>query len=91
MTPQERIITIRKSLRVFCCGLASLLPIIGLVPAACALVGGWRLRPFKQTNPARRYVKVGFALAIIGILLTTGLTAAIVLEQFAPDIGEPGC
>ena len=70
MTPSQRIIVIRKSLRVFHCGLASLLPVIGLFPAACALVGSWQVSRFTGFNPARRYARWGHALALLGILIT---------------------
>jgi hypothetical protein len=82
MTPDDRIATIRRSLRTFQCGLASLLPFVGVLPAACALVGGWRLRHCAD-NPAAQYVKWGRALGVAGILLTTALVVTAALSALA--------
>jgi len=87
MTPSERIAAIQKSLHVFHCGLASLLPVIGLLPAACALVGSWQLRRFTGFNPAHRYAKWGSALALLGIVITF----VVALNVFLAQIKNPTC
>jgi hypothetical protein len=86
MTPDERIIVIQKSLRTFRCGLASLLPFVGVVPAACALVGSFQLRRCAD-NPAAKYVKWGRTLGIAGLLLTTALVIASALSALAHTNG----
>ncbi len=82
MTPSQRITAVQKSLRVFHCGLASLLPVIGLFPAACALVGSWQLRRYTGFNPGRRYAKWGHSLALLGILITIIFGLSVILAQF---------
>lgn len=81
MTPSQRITVIHKSLRVFHCGLASLLPVIGLFPAACALVGSWQLRRYTGFNPGRKYAKWGYSLALLGILITIIFALMAIIQQ----------
>jgi hypothetical protein len=85
MKPLDRITVIRQSLRVFVCGLASLLPLVGVVSGTCALVSGWRLRRgYQDFNPADNYRRWGMVLGSVGILLS-GLFALWVGLSIASD------
>jgi hypothetical protein len=70
MKPEDRIVVIRQSLTVFTCGLIGLLPIVGLLPGAYALVKGCRIRRLSKHNPARNYLRWGIALALLGALFS---------------------
>jgi hypothetical protein len=75
----DRILLIRKSLNAFMCSLFGLLPIIGLVPAVCAL-GYWvRVRSGcrNEWNPASFYLELSVLLGVVGILVSL-LAAAII-------------
>ncbi len=75
-----RIIVIQLSLRAFGCGLLSILPVIGLVPAIFAL-SSWaqiRLRYREEWNPACDYLSWGATLALVGLAITAlGIPALI--------------
>jgi hypothetical protein len=67
-----RIIVIQLSLRAFVCGLFAMLPVIGLVPAVCALSSWARIRwryP-NEWNPASGYLSWGATLAVLGLAIT---------------------
>jgi multisubunit Na+/H+ antiporter MnhG subunit len=71
MKPMDRITVIRQSLSVFVCGIAGLLPFVGVVPAASALVGAVRIhRGYHDFNPAGNYAKWGVRLALLGFIIT---------------------
>lgn len=94
MTPDDRIKTINQSLSVFRRGLASLLPLVGIFPAASALVWSSRLRRQAGVNPAASYVRWGRALAIVGLLVTTLLVAAAAAHALEHTYGygdSDGC
>jgi hypothetical protein len=66
----DRITAIRRSLTTFVCGISSFLPVLGVIPAVCA-IGQWWLvhsRFGDQWNPASAYLRVGFVLALLGLL-----------------------
>jgi hypothetical protein len=77
-----RIIVIQLSLRAFGCGLLALLPIIGLLPAVCAL-SSWariRLRYRNEWNPASDYLSWGASLAVVGLAVTAVGIPALILS-----------
>jgi len=87
--PADRVMLIDKSLKVFVCGLFAVLPVIGLIPAVCAVTGAVRLggRFRGEWNPAAVYVRWGVTLA----LLSLGITAFVVLIialRLVPPFGE---
>jgi hypothetical protein len=77
----NRATVIALSLRAFVCGIFGFLPIIGLVPAVCALTCWFRVRSgfHPEWNPAGRYLNLGAILGGVGILAAflTGLCIAI--------------
>jgi hypothetical protein len=79
----DRITAIRKSLAVFVYGIIGILPLVGLVPAVCALSQWWRVRSGyrSQWNPASAYLRAGSALALFGLLssILLGLVIAIAI------------
>jgi len=84
MKSLDRIGTIRQSLLVFFYGLASLLPIIGILPATTALIRGIRLRhTITRPNPADNYRKWGIMLGVGGILITIYAAMVIVAHILA--------
>ncbi len=68
MRLMDRIEAIRRSMRVFALGWIALLPLLGLIPAICALVSVGQIRARYQDswNPASRYLKAGSVMARIG-------------------------
>jgi uncharacterized membrane protein len=75
----DRITAIRKSLTAFVCGLFGLVPVLGFVPAVCALVW-WRQvrkRYREPWNPAASYLTWGAVLGAVGLL-----ASALVLFVF---------
>jgi hypothetical protein len=80
--PEARIAVINLSLRAFICGLFSILPIIGLLPAIAALASWARihLRYRNEWNPADSYLGWGTALAVLGIGITAVGIPALILS-----------
>jgi hypothetical protein len=78
-----RIVVIRKSLTAFVCGLIGFLPIIGIVPGLFALScwGSIRLRYPDEWNPASAYLDWGARLAVLGLLSSALLIAAVILSN----------
>ena len=70
---------IRKSLAAFVWGIVGVLPVIGLIPAVCALGHWWAVRSGyrNQWNPASTYLMAGGALAFLGLLSTVFLGAVL--------------
>ncbi|HEU5125899.1 MAG TPA: hypothetical protein VFW05_17745 [Verrucomicrobiae bacterium] len=66
MTPNERIQVIEKSLRIFACGIAGLIPFIGLIPALYAISAGASLysRRRRDWNPAAAYLNWGMLIGL---------------------------
>ncbi len=77
----DRITAIRRSLAAFVCGIFGFLPLIGIIPAACALNHWWAVRSKyrDQWNPASAYLRAGVAFALFNLLSTTLLGAVIAL------------
>ena len=77
----DRITAIRRSLAAFVCGILSLLPVIGIAAAACALnhSRAIRLKYARQWNPASAYLRAGELLAVLGTLGTILLGLVIAL------------
>lgn len=79
--PAERIQRIERSLRCFVYGWFSLIPVIGLVAAFTA----FRLHSTSGStsgdswNPAGRYLKAGYCLAWLGILISIAGLALVVI------------
>ena len=87
-----RITVIQLSLRAFVCGLFAILPVIGLLPAVCAL-SSWariRLRYPDEWNPASNYLSWGTALAVLGLGITAvGIPATILsLQLYSLQSGQ---
>ena len=66
----DRALAIRRSLSAFVCGIFSFFPVLGAVPAVCAIAQWWSVRSrYKdQWNPASAYLRAGLALAVLGLL-----------------------
>ena len=77
----DRITAIRRSLAAFFWGILGVLPLVGIIPAACSLNHWWAVRrKYRgEWNPAAAYLRVAVALALFGILSTTLLGAVIAL------------
>ena len=75
----DRIEVIEKSLTCFVCGIAGLLPIVGLFPAVHALYCRQKVRAVygTQWNPASAYLKAGYVLGLLGVLSSTLFILAI--------------
>jgi len=73
----------------FICGLLGLLPIIGLVPAVCA-IGYWmrvRSRYRNEWNPASLYLNWSAVLGVLGIFiaaLATAIIAMCIISSYSP-------
>ena len=68
----NRIKVIKKSLMIYVCGIISLVPILGLLPAACALFA-WAMvssRYRNEWNPAAAYLSWGARFAVLGIIVS---------------------
>jgi hypothetical protein len=76
-----RIIVIQLSLRAFVCGLVGVLPVIGVVPALCALSCWVRIRRRypDEWNPASNYLRWGSILAVLGLGITALSIPATIL------------
>jgi hypothetical protein len=83
VTAVDQATLIRKSLTIFVCGLIGALPILGLVPGTFALVSALRIHfSSRQTwNPASRYLRVGAALALVGIGVSALIIAAAIIAS----------
>jgi hypothetical protein len=77
----DRITAIRRSLTAFVWGMMGFLPVIGLIPAVCALSHWWAVRSKYRAewNPASLYLRAGVALALFGVLSTALLVVAIAI------------
>ena len=75
----DLITAIRRSLTVFVLGIVGALPVIGLLPAICALGYWWAVHSAygDQWNPASGYLRAGAALALFGLLSTVLLVVVI--------------
>lgn len=83
MTPNERIHVIEKSLRIFVCGIAGLIPLIGLIPAVYAIFSGARLysRWRNDWNPAAAYLNRGMWVGLASTGLWLLIAAAILIRS----------
>lgn len=83
MTATERIQVIEKSLRIFVCGMFSLIPVFGIFPGVYAVISGARLytRHRKDWNPAASYLLWGMNLGL-ATLAATFFIFSIALIQF---------
>jgi hypothetical protein len=65
----DRIAAIRRSLAIFIYGIMSLVPVLGVIPAVCAIGQWWvvRSRYKDRWNPASQYLRAGVILALLGI------------------------
>jgi hypothetical protein len=77
----DRITAIQKSLAAFVYGIIGMLPVIGLVPAFCALRLGSRVRSQYrgEWNPAVIYLRAGVAFAGFGIFSTLLLLVVLTM------------
>jgi hypothetical protein len=81
MKPLDRVTVIRQSLSVFVCGIGALLPLIGFVPAVCALLRAAQIhRGYHEFNPAAAYARWGVRFALLGISVTILAATAIGLS-----------
>jgi hypothetical protein len=78
----NRIDLIRRSMRVFVCGILSMIPVLGLLPAIYTIAAWFPTRGNKQWNPACAYLTCGILLALLGLGLTILLGGAALI-QFA--------
>jgi hypothetical protein len=77
----DRITAIRRSLAAFVCGITSFFPLIGFIPAVCAL-GHWLAvkRKYRDPwNPAGSYLTAGLVLALFGLLNSIVLALVLAL------------
>ncbi len=77
----DRITAIRKSLNAFVCGMFSLLPVLGLIPAVWTF-WSWnavRLGYADEWNPAGRYLHWGIIMALVGLLISVLLSVVVVM------------
>ena len=77
----DRVTAIRRSFAAFVCGILAFLPLIGIIPAVCALNHWWAVRSNyrDQWNPASPYLRAGVAFALFSLLSTTLLGAVLAL------------
>ena len=89
ISPADRIKLIDQSLMVFIYGVFATLPVIGLIPAICAVASAVRLgaRFRREWNPAAAYVRWGVALSLLNIGITI-LAVLIVALQLMPPFGR---
>lgn len=85
----NRILVTKGSVRIFFCGLASLIPLVGFPFALYCAVAAIRLGSrFKgEWNPAARYLRWGMELALLSLGLNS-IAGLIVLLQLVPPFGE---
>src|SRR5271157_1933862 len=78
----DRPTAIRQSLTAFGCGLAAMIPILGMIPAVLALFcwGRISLRYKDDWNPAAAYLSVGAFFGSLGFLLSLLLIAAALIS-----------
>ena len=79
----DRATAIRKSLTAFVCGILSLLPVLGFVPALWAFLE-WnqvRVRFSNEWNPANRYLQSGIVMALLGLLFSVLITFAALIAM----------
>ena len=83
----DRATAIRRSLAAFVWGLIGVVPVIGLIPAVCALGHWWAVQAnYKDPwNPASAYQAAGGLLAVIGLLSTTLIGAALAVAVCSSD------
>ncbi|MBN2506242.1 MAG: hypothetical protein JXQ71_06065 [Verrucomicrobia bacterium] len=76
-SPQDRIHVIEGSLRCFCCGLLGIVPLVGVAASFIAFHHYHRTR--RQAggawNPARRHLRLGYALGWFGVAANGALAA----------------
>jgi hypothetical protein len=80
----DRITAIRKSLSGFVCGILGVFPVIGIIPALCA-VSYWssvRRHYQNQWNPAKPYLVGGLLLALFGILSSAVIFCVVLFMCF---------
>jgi len=84
-SPADRITLIRRSLRIFAYGLASLVPVIGFLYALFAVGNAVSLgRQFRgEWNPALAYLRWGLALAVLSLGINS-LALLIVAMNLVP-------
>ena len=75
---------IRLSLRAFGTGIFSVVPVLGVVLGAYALICWARVRRrfYPEWNPAVWYLRIGAIVAGIGLLLHAGVVLMIVAASF---------
>jgi hypothetical protein len=85
----DRITAIKESLATFVCGVLSLVPGIGLLPAIYVLANSYHLRRHchLEWNPAEHYLRWGVILAVLGIAYTGVLSAAVTFYVIARQMG----
>lgn len=70
MKTLDRTQVIRQSVSVLIRGIAGLVPFVGILPAASAIILGLRIRrAYPGINPVDHYRKWGMALGILFLLL----------------------
>ena len=85
MTANERIHVIEKSLRIFTCGIAGLIPFVGLIPALYAIFAGARLysRWRGDWNPAAAYLNRGMWIGLASAGLWLLIAAAVCVRSIS--------
>ncbi len=84
----DKVETIKRSLRCFVFGLLALLPLIGIPMAVLAIGDYYRVttRTGDRWNAARPYLVWGYALGLVGLLISSGavlLVVAVVSGAFS--------
>jgi hypothetical protein len=84
----NRILLIRTSLKIFSCGMAGLVPLLGIVPAICAIFNATRLGKNyrKEWNPASAYLNWGVTLALFSLSLNLLAAAVVILNLLPPYV-----
>ena len=82
--PRAKIEQMERSLQCFVCGWLSLLPLLGLPfgIGAVALYTRVRLRAAGEPNPARRYLRWGLILGLLGVVISALLAFWINLRLY---------
>jgi len=84
MKPLDRSEVVRRSVSVLICGLAGLLPVIGLFPAVSAVIQGIRIRrAYPEPNPVEHYRRWGMALGTLCILLNVCAVIIMIINLIA--------
>ena len=78
----DRITAIRRSLAAFVFGIFALVPLVGVLPAICALGHWWAVQSKFRTewNPASGYLRAGGAFALWGILSSALLVLVLAIS-----------